>query len=621
MVKKQFRPFFIRWGLAFLLLFIILVVSATAKEFYVIPPAAQAAPQGLPTLSFTNSGQFSITEGGAAVISVQISAVPTNTVTVQFTFTPVTGSGATTGDYTPPGNTTLTFTSSSSTTQTFQVTAVDDALPETPEYVIITLQNPVNAAIGATGTATLTINDNDPTPTRTQTPGGTSTPVFVDIYEPNNTLSQAYTTASDANPLCTITLWPRGDEDFFRFSGKAGSTYEVITTNLSPGLDTVLTVYNTQLNEIATNDDVNENTLASGLYFTANADGFYYARVVNQDPSDPANKTYCIEVNEIDAPTMTPSWTPIPGDSCEFNSTFDYACEIGVGTTYSFNFVPTLGSERDTDSFKLYVKPGILYTCETLNLSPIADTNMIFYDNNGQPFNPWLGNDDKPQTGSTPDFGSKLSYLSTYTGYLYIQIGPRITPPYEEASLHTYDLRCDSSISTPTPTATSTIAVAPTSSGGGGGGIPAAPTATPIIFPTFPPTPTPIDFATLFASSPTPTPPSIQFQPLPTATPFSGGQQIGEINLTLYYDTNYNFTPELTEGIMDVAVALYDNGTGQLIAFGYTNEVGVFHFDSVTSTGAVRVVVPFLNYNQVVFGGSSNILLRVAPQPLPIGIP
>jgi hypothetical protein len=85
----------------------------------------------------------------------------------------------------------------------------------------------------------------------------------------------------------------------------------------------------------------------------------------------------------------------------------------------------------------------------------------------------------------------------------------------------------------------------------------------------------------------------------------------------VYYDSNFNFTPELNEGIMDVAVELFDNATGRLLAFGYTNEAGVVRFDGVASSGAVRVEVPFLNYSQVITGASASILLRVEPRPLP----
>ncbi len=607
----------LRLSFGLLLLATLFVMNASTST-------VSAAPllQTPPVISFSPS-TYSITEGNVGNTTVTITAqmtgaVVTSPVTVGYTTIPGT---ATEGvDYLDATGT-LTFTDIAPT-QTFLVTVIGDIAFENSETVNLLLLSPQNATLGVSE-AILTIQNDDSAPTATATPSRTPTPggpIYVDAYEPNNSLSQTYTTAANANPLCNATLWPRGDEDFFRFSGKAGFEYTVFTSNLSAGLDTVLTVYNTQLVEIGSNDDADSGTRASEVSFIANVDGFYYARVINQDPTDPATKTYCFQVTEAGpSATQTPigggDGDPIGGDVCEFNSTFDYACEIAVGQTLSLNFVPTLGSERDTDTFKLWIKPGIQYTCETtIPTGSLADTNIILFNNNGQPFQPWIGNDDK-QIG---DFGSKVTYLSTYTGWLYAQVGPVNVPAYEESAAHTYSLICTATVATPTPTPSSTPTFAPV--GGGGPGSSVA-TATPIIFPTFPPSPTPIDFATLFAPIPSPTSPSIQFQPLPTATPFNGGQQIGAINVTVYYDSNFNYMPELTEGIVDVVVALYDNGTGQLLALGYTNEAGMIHIDSITSTGAVRVVVPFLNYNQVVFGGNPNILLRIAPQPLPIGIP
>jgi hypothetical protein len=91
--------------------------------------------------------------------------------------------------------------------------------------------------------------------------------------------------------------------------------------------------------------------------------------------------------------------------------------------------------------------------------------------------------------------------------------------------------------------------------------------------------------------------------------------------VTVYYDSNFNFMPEPAEGIVDVAVALFDNTNGRLLAFGYTNSTGTVNFGAIASSGAIRVEVPLLNYTQVVGTGDSNITVRVAPLPLPIGIP
>jgi hypothetical protein len=204
---------------------------------------------------------------------------------------------------------------------------------------------------------------------------------------------------------------------------------------------------------------------------------------------------------------------------------------------------------------------------------------------------------------------------------LSIVVGPVNPPPYEESFLYTYELLCIEEAATPTPTATATTPYVPPSTGGGTGG--SVPTSTPTPTPVDPafPSPTPFDPSSIFLTLTPAPPPAVQINPLPTATPEVGGARVATVNVTLYYDSNENFMPELTEGIVDVAVALYDNTTGQLLAFGYTNETGSIRFENIAATGALRVSVPYLNYSQVVFGDNSNILLRVSPQQLPGAIP
>ena len=68
-------------------------------------------------------------------------------------------------------------------------------------------------------------------------------------------------------------------------------------------------------------------------------------------------------------------------------------------------------------------------------------------------------------------------------------------------------------------------------------------------------------------------------------------------------------------------MCIRDSTNGRLLAFGYTNQAGAVRFEAIPSSGAVRVEVPLLNYTQIVGTGESNISVRVAPLPLPIGIP
>ncbi|WP_420631138.1 Calx-beta domain-containing protein [Candidatus Leptofilum sp.] len=590
-----------------MLSFAILIIAAIS--FYQLTQVASPIQaQTLPILTLNNSN-LNVSEGaGTATLSVNVNTAPTEVITVSYST--ANGTAVAVSDYVAVSGI-ITFGVNDTTPKQISITIVDDTAIEGTQSFLLQITNPVSATLGSPSVASINITDNDS--------GATATPqIFADALEPNNNFNEATETAADAADLCDLTFYPPGDQDYFRWWGKAGITYIVSTSELDAGLDTVLDVYDTNQSLIASNDDIAPGIFESEVQFTANVDGFYYARVTNKSPVDPVNKLYCFEVDSSVQPTSTPpSGFPSGVDNCEFNSTTDTACLIVSGETKSsMNFVPSLGSTQDTDIYKMWIKPGIFYTCETIiPAGSAADTNMIFWDNNGNPFNPWLGNDDKGGL----DFGSEVSYFSTYTGWLFIVIGPVNDPPLEEADQHTYDLTCTAEESTPTPTPFPTSS----SSGGTGGTGGTIATSTPqptVAFPTPFPTPTPIDFAQFFTPTPAP-PPVVQFQPLPTSTPIGGGSQTATINVTLYYDSNNNFLPELTEGIVNAAVALYDNATGELLSFGNTNETGVARFTAVNTTGAIRVVVPFLNYSQVVVGDSAEILVRVAPQPLPIGIP
>ena len=586
----------------------LVVVALLISQLVQTTDSLQA--QTLPEIEFSGSASITVDENiDTFTLTVDINQAPvSSTVTVDYVALPA---SATTADYVlAPGS--LTWAIGDDTSKTITVRIIDDTVDDNSEFFYVELEDPSQATLGTPFRKTINITDNDAA-------SGTPTPqVFADDYEPNNNFNEATETAADAANLCDLTFYPPGDNDYFRWWGKAGITYVVTTSNLDPGLDTVLDVYNPNQSLIANNDDVAPGIFRSEVRFTASSDGYYFARVTNKSPVDPINKLYCFGIDSTVDPTTTPpAGFPADADVCEFNSTIDTACLIVAGETKSgLNFVPSLGSSQDTDIFKMWVKPGIFYTCETIiPAGSAADTNMIFWDNNGNPFNPWLGNDDKGGL----DFGSEVSYLANYTGWLFIVVGPVNVPPLDEADLHEYDLTCTGVESTPTPTASPTSSF--TGGTGGTGGTFATATPQPTVaLPTPFPTPTPIDFSQFFTATPAP-PPVVQFQPLPTSTPSGGGTQSAVINVTLYYDTNNNFLPELTEGIVNAAVALYDNGTGELISFGHTSETGMVTFTAVNAVGAVRVVVPFLNYSQVVVGNNADILVRVAPQPLPIGIP
>ena len=132
----------------------------------------------------------------------------------------------------------LTFPEGSTDAQSFEVTFLGNNINQPNREFIVFLTNPVNATVGIPGSITITIIDDDApaaTSTPTATPGGE---IYLDEYEPNNSFEEAFTTSANAAKLTDISLWPVGDQDFFKFNGKKNSSYEVFTTDLTAGLDT-----------------------------------------------------------------------------------------------------------------------------------------------------------------------------------------------------------------------------------------------------------------------------------------------------------------------------------------------------------------------------------------------
>lgn len=464
-----------------------------------------------------------------------------------------------------------------------------------------------DANINATGVNVLTVAAPTATPTLTPTPTPDAA-IYTDSAEPNNTIPEAFEIIPGTERRCQLTLWPVGDVDIYRFYARQGAVYEITTESLSAGLDTFMTVRNANFDVIGSNDNYQDTGGASQFYVTAATDGFYFAEITNVSGSDPANKTYCIQVTQV-VPTATPTPELLQPDNFEDNGNFDIATLLEANLTISADFVPPIPPGPDNDFYRLWVKPGLLVTCETTELSGVNDTNMIIYDANR---NGLAGNDDK----EPGDLGSRVSVLTTYTGWLYVLVGPVNVPTYDDSPLFTYKLTCETTASTPTPTPTPTV----TPGAPSGGGFPAPPTATPTLIPS----PTPVDdgLPTPFPATPTPTPrPNVSFQPLPTPTPAGGGGLNMVLDVTVYYDQNLNFMPEQNEGIMNVQVSLYDSATGAWLAFGYTNEAGAVPFGPLEVNGPVLVSVPYLGFNETVSADTTALAIRVAPQTLPSGIP
>jgi Tfp pilus assembly protein PilN len=145
-----------------------------------------------------------------------------------------------------------------------------------------------------------------PTPSRTATP--TATPNPRDFYEPDDSTPKAIF-PSQPQPH---NFFPDGDVDMEAFTAKAGRSYRVFTSDLGPGVDTVLTVYAGAHTYV--NDDALAGTQASEVNFQNSGGDITVRIVVSNKGQFGAAQTYTLSVNELlltatPSPTVTPTPT------------------------------------------------------------------------------------------------------------------------------------------------------------------------------------------------------------------------------------------------------------------------------------------------------------------------
>ena len=491
------------------------------------------------------------------------------------------------------------------------------------------------------------------------------TPGIPDIYEPNDTpalvntrkvsfinvgsLIQNVNFFTPTGPVINGTPFElgtqeNGDVDWFFFYarkhvslGGTGGVYR-IATSITAGVDTEIFIFSAPppgddiysvnkpsntVNLIGSNDDLAPTQRQSQFDLTASADGVYWIKVWNKDPTPRGpNQTYSISVLENPLPaTNTPVATtsPVPAtafpggfDQFEYNGDFSFSTLIAPNTKYSnLNFVPYQPPSPDTpdnDFFRMPVRQGLYYTCETLDLSQGTDTNLIIYS---QPnYDSGItGNDNISEAEfERGNFASRVSWLSGFTGYAYILVG-QVTPSRSnEAAGRTYALQCTIGLpNTPTPIASATPLFTPT--------------------PLVPPTPVPPE-ATL---TPFPTPRPAQNLPvrelppagaevLPTQPPAATPMAIS-LDVQVFIDQNKNGLLDRNEGIANVSVRILDETNQTPLGQAFTDGEGRVRF-AITNEGPVRLSVPLFGYSTVVSEPNAIVRIGITPQlQLPEKIP
>ncbi len=489
-------------------------------------------------------------------------------------------------------------------------------------------------------------------------PTVTPIPGTIDAYEPNDTPDLVDTRKvsyinigsqiqnvnffTPTGPVIDGTPYPvgtreNGDVDWYFFYarkhvslGGSGGIYR-IATSISPGVDTEIFIFkeppprgsdiylvnrpDNVPNLLGSNDDIAPTQRQSQFDLTAPADGIYWIKVWNKDPTPRGTgQTYSISVVENPLPaTNTPVATtsPVPAtafpggfDQFEYNGDFSFSTLIAPNTKYSnLNFVPYQPPSLDTpdnDFFRLPVRQGLYYTCETLDLSQGTDTNIIIYSQSNYDSG-ITGNDNINEAEfQRGNFASRVSWLSGYTGYAYILVGQVILPRANEAAGRTYALQCTIGLpNTPTPIASATPLFTPT--------------------PLVPPTPIPPE-ATL---TPFPTPRLAQNLPVRELPPI-GGNLIAtptpaptpmpiSLDVQVFTDQNKNGLLDRSEGIANVSVRILDENTQTPLGQAFTDGEGRVRF-AITNDGPIRLSVPLFGYSTVVTEPNTIVRIGLVPQ-------
>lgn len=123
----------------------------------------------------------------------------------------------------------------------------------------------------------------------------TLTLIAPDSYEPDDTRAQA-TTLVVPGRSPGHTIHRNDDRDWFQFTAQPGRIYRIRVQNLSPGGDSVLSLYDAAGRLLAKNDNYVPDVLWSGLDWEATSIGAVYLMVTGWS-ADPRGFGYDISVN------------------------------------------------------------------------------------------------------------------------------------------------------------------------------------------------------------------------------------------------------------------------------------------------------------------------------------
>ena len=347
----------------------------------------------------------------------------------------------------------------------------------------------------------LPLSPGFPNTAPTATPGGTTPTIGCeDRYEPDDTLGTAKEIVQNTDQVHTFCHNDSSkDRDWLFFPAVSGKLYTMLTKDLTGPVDTVITLYNSNGQALAENDDyVPGQGLSSRIDYTFSASGTYYLQVRDKRANGGLGYQYTVSListgqlppttTTTPSPTFNPNAptvTTTPGicrDAYEPDGVPETARNILIGTTQHHSICPT----GDADWVRFYARAGKVYTLRTSNLGVGLDTYIILF---GSDMHTILAENDDGGDG----VASRIDFYPQKDDWYFLQV--KNAGDIGEPDL-VYDLSLAVVPGVPQPPGTATAIIAPPVTVTA---IPSGPTTTAVA--TKPPVPTP----TAGAAQPTPT--------------------------------------------------------------------------------------------------------------------
>jgi len=222
-----------------------------------------------------------------------------------------------------------------------------------------------------------------------------------DDYEPDDTQDQA--SEIEVGSFQTHNLHVTGDQDWVCFQATAGTDYIVETLNLEERIDTHLSLYDSDGEQLAEDDDSGPETLSSGLSWSARESGTLCLLIRDLDDEAAGPGTgYAISVQEGETALLAP-------DRYEPDDTLASAGEIAVGGMQQRN----IHAEGDHDWLSFRAEEGVTYLVETSHLGEDIDTIVFLYNEDSEE----LARDDD---GGEEPRASSITWTAQDTGTVYV---------------------------------------------------------------------------------------------------------------------------------------------------------------------------------------------------------